>query len=82
MTVISLGKGFYVKSRPKSYKASDAAYPVGGNQGFVIASLPKEYPLTSQQKKVRDAAHTCGIKKGISKATLQKAMVDCIPGKF
>lgn len=83
MSVIkSLTKGFYLKSRPKAYKASDAAYPTGGNQGYVIASLPREYPITSQQKKVREAAHGCGIHKGISKSALQKAMVDCVGPKM
>lgn len=72
----------YVKRRPKAYKASDAAYTVGGNKGFVLAAYPGDYPLTSQQKKVRDVASGCGIHKGISKAALQKAMVDCVGPKM
>lgn len=83
MAVIGgLGQGFYVKRRPKAYKAKDAAYTVGGNRGFVIASLPGPYPITSQQKKVRDTARGCGIKKGMSKSELQKAMVDCVGPKM
>lgn len=75
-------KYFYLKSRPKAYKARDAAYVVGGKRGAVLAALPRPYPLTSQQRKVRDAARACNIKKGMSKSDLQRAMVDCIPGKF
>lgn len=83
MAVISLAGAFTApKRRPKAYKASDAAYQVGGNRGYYIAALPRDYPLTSQQKKVRDAAHSCGIKPGISKKVLQTAMKECIPGKF
>ena len=83
MTVIkNLGKGFYVKGRPSSYKAKDAAFAVGGNRGWVLASLPRPYPLTPQQKKIRDVAKGCGIKKGMSKSELQKAMVDCVGPKF
>ena len=82
MTVLRGMGGFYVKSRPSAYKAKDAAYTVGGNGGLVLARRPGPYPLTSQQKKVRDAAAGCGIKKGISKSALQKAMVDCVGPKM
>jgi hypothetical protein len=83
MAKISLAGAFSAPKRlPKAYKARDAAYATGGNRGYYIAALPRDYPLTSQQKKVRDAAHGCGIKPGISKADLQRAMKDCIPGKF
>ena len=82
MAVISLGSGFYIKRRPKAYMAKDAAYIVGGNRGFVLSSLPSDYPITPQQKKVRDVAHGCGIKKGMKKAELQKAMVDCVGPKM
>ncbi len=83
MTVIkNVRKGFYLKSRPKAYKARDAAFTVGGNRGFVLASLPREYPTTSQQRKVRDVAATCGIRKGMSKADLQRAMVECVGPKM
>lgn len=83
MTVsLSIGSVMYAKSKPKAYKAKDAAYTVGGKSGAYFAFKPKKYKLTSQQKKIRDAAHACGIKKGMSKAELQKAMVDCMPGKL
>ena len=83
MALISVS-GAYTspKRRPKAYKASDAAYQVGGNPGYYIAALPRPYPITSQQKKVREAAHACGIKPGISKKDLQTKMKECIPGKF
>ena len=82
MAILESLKGFYIKSRPKAYKAKDAAYVVGGNAGMVLAAKPRDYPITSQQKKVRDTARTCGIKKGMSKAELQKAMVDCVKPKM
>jgi len=75
-------KDFVLKRRPKQYKARDAAYAVGGNSGFYIASYPSPYPLTPQQKKIQSAARECGIRPGISKAELQKAMKECIPTKF
>ncbi len=78
MIVKSLSSVAYLKSRPKRYKAKDAAYAVGGNGGAVIAMRPGPYPLTSQQRRVKDVASKCGIKPGISKAALQKAMVDCV----
>ena len=70
------------KKRPKTYKARDAAYPTGGNAGFYIASRPRPYPLTPQQRKVRDTAESCGISKGISKADLQRKMVECMGPKM
>lgn len=83
MAVIkALGKGFYIKGRPSAYKAKDAAYTVGGNRGWVISSLPRKYPKTPQQKKVSTVAKDCGIRKGMSKADLQKAMADCVGPKM
>jgi len=78
----NLAKGFYIKGRPSAYKASDAAYTTGGNRGWVIAALPSKYPRTSQQKKVAEVAAACGIKKGIGKSALQKAMTDCVGPKM
>lgn len=74
--------GFYLKSRPNSYEAEDAAYAVGGNPGMVLARYPKDYPNNSQQEKVAEAADACGIEKGISKKELQNKMKNCIPGEF
>ena len=72
----------YMKGAPKRYKAHDAPYAVGGNGGIIVSMKPRPYPITSQQKKVREAARACGIKKGIKKTELMTAMKDCIPGKF
>jgi len=83
MALISLGSMFSnPKRRPKRYKARDAPYAVGGNKGMYIASLPHAYPLTPQQKKVRDVAIKCGIKKGMSKSTLMTQMADCVKTSF
>jgi hypothetical protein len=84
MAVIGSLTGVFTspKRRPKAYKAKDAPYMVGGNRGFYIASLPRPYPLTPQQKKVKEVAKACGIKKGMSKADLMKAMVDCVGPKM
>ena len=70
------------KRRPMSYRAVDAPYSVGGNAGFYIASRPRPYPRTPQQKKVAGIARECGIKKGMKKAALMTAMVDCVGPKM
>lgn len=70
------------KRRPKQYRAVDAPYPVGGNAGFYIASRPRPYPLTPQQRRIRDTAASCGIHKGIGKSQLMTAMVDCVGPKL
>lgn len=82
MIVKSLSSIAYLKSRPKRYKARDAAFAVGGNGGAVIAMRPGPYPLTPQQKKVKTVAADCGIKPGISKADLQTKMVECVGPKM
>lgn len=79
MAIISLAGAFTApKRRPKAYRAVDAPYQVGGNRGYYIAALPRPYPLTPQQRKVREVAATCGISKGISKRDLMTAMKDCV----
>jgi hypothetical protein len=70
------------RSRPSSYKARDAAYRVGGHGGVYLAMYPRPYPKTRQQQRIGDAARSCGIKAGMSKAQLQTAMKECIPTKF
>lgn len=82
MAIISLSGYSAPKRRPSVYKARDAAYAVGGNNGYYIAARPKPYPMTRQQAKVKSVAHDCGIKKGVSKAELQKQMVDCVGPKM
>ena len=78
MVIRNVRSIMYGKSRPRRYKAKDAAFATGGNGGFVLAFRPGPYPITNQQRKVRDTAEKCGIKLGISKAELQKKMVDCV----
>ena len=78
MPLISMSQFTAPKRRPKSYKARDAAYAVGGNPGFYIASRPRPYPTTPQQRKVQEAAEKCGIKSGMSKKDLQIAMKECV----
>lgn len=82
MALVSMAAFTAPKRRPKVYKARDAAYPVGGNPGYYIASRPRPYPMTSQQKKVSDVARDCGIKPGISKADLQTKMKECVGPKM
>jgi len=66
------------KRRPKQYRAVDAPYVVGGNAGFYIASRPRPYPRTMQQRKVANVASECGIRKGMDKRSLMTAMTDCV----
>jgi len=81
MAVIkSLSKGFYIKSRPSVYTSDGMT--VGGNRGWVLASLPRDYPTTSQQAKVRRVAAECGIKKGVSRAELRRKMIECVGPKM
>lgn len=70
------------RSRPSRYKAKDAPYAVGGNHGVYLAMYPKPYPKTSQQKRIAAVAEKCGIKSGITKATLMTAMKDCVKKEF
>lgn len=80
MIINSVHKFGYFKSRPASHKLEGIRTTQHG--GMVLASYPKPYPKTSQQKRIGDAAKACGIKKGMSRSALVTAMVDCIPGKF
>lgn len=82
MALISLSGYSNPKRRPSSYKARDAAYPTGGNNGYYIAALPKPYPKTPQQARVSRVADECGIHKGISKSELQRQMVECVGPKM
>jgi len=70
----------YFKARPGPHRLEGIT--TRQHSGMVLAAYPKDYPLTSQQKRVRDAARACGIKKGMSRGALVTAMVDCIPGHF
>jgi hypothetical protein len=80
MIVESIKDLGYAKRRPKSHKMEGITTMT--HPGYVIASYPRPYPLTSQQKKVKEVAKTCGIKKGISRHDLVDKMVNCVAGKF
>jgi len=83
MALISVSGAYSApKRRPKAYKARDAAYITGGNRGYYIAALPRPYPLTRQQAKVKAVAIECGIHSGIKKADLQTKMKDCVGPKM
>ncbi len=72
--------GFVIKRRPGPHRLEGIT--TKRNPGFVVAALPGKYPLTPQQRKVRDAAKQCGIQTGMSRSALVTAMRTCIPGKF
>lgn len=79
MAVFKSLTGFYIKNRPGPHRLEGIT--TKRHAGFVLARMPSAYPMTSQQKKVRDAAHSCGIKTGMSRSALVTAMKTCIPGK-
>lgn len=79
MVVNSLS-GYYVKSRPGPHRLEGIT--TRQHPGFVLARLPRDYPINAPQRRVRDAARTCGIHTGMSRAALVTAMRTCIPGKF
>lgn len=79
--IISNVKRFgYFKGRPAPHKLEGIT--TMQHSGMVLAAYPRDYPLTAPQKRVRDAARACGIKKGMSRSSLVSAMVDCIPKQF
>ena len=80
MAVFKSLPGYYIKGRPKAHRMEGIT--TRQHAGFVLSRLPKDYPLTSQQRRVKEAAKACGIHSGISRSALITAMRDCIPGKF
>lgn len=52
------------------------------NSGFYVARLPRPYPINAPQRKVRDVALGCGIKKGIGRGALVRAMIECVGPKM
>ena len=70
----------YIKSRPKPHKLG----PITTRQhsGYVLVKFPRDYPITAQQRKVRDVARECGIHTGISRNELVTKMVDCVGPKM
>jgi hypothetical protein len=54
----------------------------GGRQGFVLSQRPKKYQTLPQQEKLKQACEACGIRKGMKREELVKAMKECIPQQF
>ncbi len=46
---------------------------------FIVKQRPREYPLTPQQEKFRQALKECGIEKGMSRDQLLEKMINCLP---
>ncbi|KKK50644.1 hypothetical protein LCGC14_3122980 [marine sediment metagenome] len=80
MAVFKSLSGYYIKGRPKAHRMEGIT--TRQHAGFVLSRLPKDYPITAPQRRVRDAAAACGIKTGMSRAALVTAMKDCIPSKL
>lgn len=80
MAVFKSLPGYYIKGRPGPHRLESVT--TKQHAGFVLSRLPKDYPITAPQKRVRDAARACGIHTGISRSALVTAMRTCIPGKF
>jgi hypothetical protein len=70
----------YIKTRPRPHRLEGIT--TKQHEGFVLAKYPKPYPITAPQRKVRDAARSCGIKKGMSRGDLVNKMRTCIPDQF
>ena len=78
--MILTGKIGYIKRRPKAHKLEDIM--TTQHAGFVLAMMPAHYPITAPQRKVRNVAGECGIKKGISRRDLVHKMIDCVGPKM
>jgi hypothetical protein len=70
----------YIKRRPAPHKLEGIT--TRQHEGYVLAKYPRDYPITAPQRRVKNAAKTCGIKKGISRRDLVDKMINCIPGQF
>ena len=80
MAVFKSLSGYYIKSRPGPHRLEGIT--TRQHAGFVLSRLPKDYPLTAPQRRVKEAAKACGIHTGMSRSALVTAMKDCISGKF
>ena len=78
--MILTGKVGYIKRRPKAHKLEDIT--TKQHSGFVLASYPSPYPINAPQRKVRNVAAECGIKKGIGRRDLVNKMIDCVGPKM
>lgn len=70
----------YIKSRPRPHKLGNIT--TRQHSGYVLAKFPRDYPMTSPQRKVSTVAKDCGIKKGISRNDLVTKMIDCVGPKM
>lgn len=68
MAVFKSLSGYYLKSRPGPHRLEGIT--TKRHPGFVLARLPHDYPMTSQQRKVKEAAKACGIHTGMSRSAL------------
>ena len=66
----------------KTDMAGNSIETAGGRRGFVFSRRPRSYPMTSQQKKLKEVVHSCGIKKGISRGELMQLMINCVGPKM
>ena len=55
---------------------------VAGHNGFMVKKRPGKYEITKSQEVMQQIVEKCGIKKGIKKAELQKAMRECVGPKM
>lgn len=55
---------------------------IAGKKGLVVSRRPSGYEMTEHQKLFKEVVDRCGIKKGISKEELQKAMKECVPQEW
>jgi len=69
MTIVSGGRNAVVKK-------------LTPNGHLSLAWRPSSYPKTAQQRKFGEVARSCGIKRGIGKEALVRAMIDCVGPKL
>lgn len=82
MIIKSLSGIMSPRHRPKRHRPVDAPYDIGGNKGWYMASFPRAYPITSQQRKVKNVARECGIQSGMEKRELMTLMKSCVGPKM
>ncbi len=80
MAVFKSLSGYYIKSRPGPHRLEGIT--TRQHAGFVLSRLPRDYPLTAPQRRIKEVAKACGIHTGISRSALVTAMKDCVASKF
>jgi len=78
--MILTGKVGYIKRRPKAHRLEGIT--TKQHSGYVMAMYPGPYPKTAQQRKAGNVARECGIRSGISRGALVKAMIECVGPKM